>query len=369
MRILALNWRDRGDPMGGGAEVHLHEILRRLVERGHEVTWLACSYPGAPAEEIGDDGIRYRRRGHWAVTNFNVIPLMLDELKQRRYDVVLEDINKVPFYAPLFTRLPVLAVIPHLFGRTVFRETNPAFATYVWLSEAPLAAIYRKSLFMAISDSTRDDLVKRGVARERIDVVHCGMDHERYQLADPPARGTAPRIVHLGRLRRYKSVDVVLRAVARIRDVFADVELDVIGDGPDRLRLIEVAKSLGLESQVHFHGHIPRQRIVETLYRSHLFLNPSPKEGWGLTVIEANECGVPVVASRRPGLVDSVRDRETGLLADYGDDADFAAKALELLTDPPLWRAMSENAVRWARSFSWDDAAVATEDLLERARR
>ena len=105
------------------------------------------------------------------------------------------------------------------------------------------------------------------------------------------------------------------------------------------------------------------------LYRTHLFLNPSPKEGWGLTVIEANECGVPVVASRRPGLVDSVRDGETGLLADYGDDADFAAKALTLLTDPPLWRTMSENAVRWARSFSWDDAALATEALLERSRR
>jgi len=355
--------------MGGGAEVHLHEILRRLVDRGHEVTWLACTYPGAADEEIGEDGIRYRRRGHWAFSNFNVIPLMRDELSKRSYDVVLEDINKVPFYAPLFTRLPVLAVIPHLFGRTVFRETNAAFATYVWLSEVPLSSVYRRSMFMAISDSTRDDLVRRGVKRDKIEVVHCGMDHERYQLDDPPTRGTAPRIVHLGRLRRYKSVDVVLRALARIREVFPDAELDVIGDGPDRLRLIELAKELGLESAAHFHGHVPRQEIVETLYRSHLFLNPSPKEGWGLTVIEANECGVPVVASRRPGLVDSVREGETGLLADYGDDADFAAKALQLLTDPPQWRAMSENAIRWARSFSWDDAALATEDMLERARR
>ena len=67
MRILAVNWRDRQDPMGGGAEVHLHELLRRLVQWGHEVTWLACSWPGAPAEEVRDDGIRYRRAGHWAV--------------------------------------------------------------------------------------------------------------------------------------------------------------------------------------------------------------------------------------------------------------------------------------------------------------
>jgi glycosyltransferase involved in cell wall biosynthesis len=369
VRILALNWRDRVDPMAGGAEVHLHEILRRLVQRGHQVTWLCCSYPGAAAEEIADDGIRYRRRGHWAFTNFSVIPLLRDELKRNPYDVVLEDINKVPFYAPLFTKLPVLAVIPHLFGRTVFRETNPAFATYVWLSEQPLSWIYRNCWFEAISDSTREDLVHRGVKREQIEVVHCGMDHDRYVLDDPPARASAPRIVHLGRLRRYKSVDVVIDALARIREVFADAELDVIGDGPDRPRLIEYAASHGLADAVHFRGHLPRTEIVETLYRSHLFLNPSPKEGWGLTVIEANECGVPVVASRRPGLVDSVRDGETGLLADYGDPEDFANKALSLLTDPPLWRMMSENAVRWARSFSWDDAALETERMLERCRR
>lgn len=354
--------------MKGGAEIHLHEILRRLVQRGHEVTWLACSYPGAKAAERGDDGIRYRRRGHWMVTNFSLPGLLRDELARHDYDVVLEDINKVPFYAPLFTRKPVLAVIPHLFGGTVFRETNPLFGSYVWASERPLAWVYRKSLFLAISESTRDDLVHRGVARERIEVVYCGMDHDRYVLADPPARGTDPVLVHLGRLRRYKSVDVVLEAFAKIRAVFPRATLHIIGDGPDAPRLRALARTLGLEDAIHFRGHVPREDIVDQLYRTHLFLNPSPKEGWGLTVIEANECGVPVVASRRPGLVDSVRENETGLLARYGDVDDFAQKALTLLTDPPLWRTMSENAVRWARGFSWDEAALRTEELLERCR-
>jgi glycosyltransferase involved in cell wall biosynthesis len=353
--------------MKGGAEIHLHEILRRLVRRGHEVTWLACTYPGARAEEVADDGIRYRRKGHWAVTNFHLPGLMRDELTRRDYDVVLEDINKVPFYAPLFTRKPVLAVIPHLFGGTVFRETNPLFASYVWASERPLSWVYRRCLFLAISDSTRDDLVHRGIARERIEVVHCGMDHERYQLDDPPARGHDPVLIHLGRLRRYKSVDVVLRAFARIRTVFPTATLHIVGDGPDAPRLKDLARTLDLLGSVYFRGHVPREEIVAQLYRTHIFLNPSPKEGWGLTVIEANECGVPVVASRRPGLVDSVREGETGLLARYGDDEDFANQALTLLTDPPLWRMMSENAVRWARGFSWDEAALRTEELLRRS--
>ena len=365
MRILAVNWRDRQDPMGGGAEVHLHELLRRLVEWGHEVTWLACSWPGAPEEEVRDDGIRYRRAGHWAIANFVLPRLMKDELSRREYDVVIEDINKIPFFTPRHTDLPVLAVVPHLFGGTVFRETNPIFGTYVWLSERPIPRVYRDCRFMAISESTRDDLVERGIDRDRIEVIHCGMEHERYFREDPPQRGTDPRIIHLGRLRRYKSVDVVVRAIPKIREVFPNVSLQIIGDGPDEDRLRKMVGKLGIEGSVNFMGYRPREEIVDELYRTHLFLNPSPKEGWGLTVIEANECGVPVVASRRPGLQDSVRDGETGLLAEYGDPDDFAAKALTLLTDPPLWRMMSDNAVTWARGFSWDDAAKRTEALLE----
>ncbi len=355
--------------MGGGAEVHLHEILRRLVEWGHEVTWIACHYPGAAFEEVGDDGIRYLRRGRWELANFHLPRLLREETRRHHYDVVLEDINKIPFYSPLHTRLPVLAVVPHLFGGTVFRETNPLFATYVWMSEFPLRWIYRGCRFMAISQSTKEDLQKRGIPGELIDVAECGMDHSRYRMENPPARKDPPQIVHLGRLRRYKSVGVVIRALVRIREVFPEAELQIVGDGPDRVRLQTLAFRLGLSRAVHFRGYLPREEIVDLLYRSRLFLNPSPKEGWGLTVIEANECGVPVVASRRPGLMDSVRDGQTGLLAEYGNVEDFASKSLELLTDLPRWRAMSENATRWAQSFDWEDTARGTLESLQRCLR
>jgi len=159
---------------------------------------------------------------------------------------------------------------------------------------------------------------------------------------------------------------VVIEALVRIRKEYPECDLHIVGDGPDRVRLQTVAFRLGLSKAVHFRGFLPREEVVRLLYQSHLFLNPSPKEGWGLTVIEANECGVPVVASRRPGLVDSVREGETGLLVEYGDPQDFAARALELLGDRARWNSMSENAVRWARSFDWDDTARATEESLRR---
>jgi len=317
------------------------------------------------ALELGEDGIRYRRRGHWQWANWLLPGLLRDELRRREYDVVIEDINKIPFYAPLHTKLPVLAVIPHLFGTTVFREVSPPLATYVWAAELPIPIVYRHCRFMAISESTKQDLVRRGINAGSVEVIECGMDHEHYVLEDPPPRNAHPTLIHLGRLRRYKSVDVVLRAMAIIQNIFPNAELNIVGDGGDRPRLQTLARRMGL-ANTHFRGYLPRPEIVDLLYRTHLFLNPSPKEGWGLTVIEANECGVPVVASRRPGLIDSVRDGQTGRLARFGNPEDFAHKALEILTDPPLWRAYSENSVRWARSFSWEEAAGRTEDLLRR---
>jgi glycosyltransferase involved in cell wall biosynthesis len=364
LRILALNWRDRTDPWHGGAEVQLHEILRRLVLRGHEVTWIACRYEGCAVEEVAEDGIRHVRGGDWHLANFALPRLMRHELRQRPYDVVLEDINKIPFYAPLHTRLPVLVMIPHLFGRTIYRETNPLAASYVLAWEWPIPWIYRNCLFSVASASTASDLRRRGIAAARIEVVHNGMEHECYQLDTPPPRGEHPTLIHLGRLRRYKSVDVAVRAFPKIRSVHPGARLVIIGDGPEEQNLRQLAARLGVADSVEFRGYLPREEIVEQLYRSHVLLNPSPKEGWGLTVIEANECGTPVVASRRPGLVDSVRDGETGLLATYGDADDFAQKTLTLLGDLPFWRLCSENAVRWARSFSWDEAAEKTEALL-----
>ncbi len=357
MRILAVNWRDIRDPLGGGAEIHLHEILKRVAAAGHEVELVAASYPGARDEEVVD-GVLVRRRGHWAVANFELPRLVRRLLRARRYDLIVEDINKIPFYTPLYRRgVPVVAVVPHLFGSTVFREANPLVASYVWAAERLIPAVYRDVDFEVISPSTRDDLVRRGIPADRVRVVYCGMEHERFVLPDPPSPGDDPLIVSWSRLRRYKSVDVALRAFARIRERKPSARLLVMGRGPDELRLRRLADRLGLAASVDFTGHMVWEDLVRTLHRAHVFLNPSPKEGWGLTVIEANECGVPVVASDRPGLRDSVRDGETGLLVPYGDDAAMAAAALELLDDPGRRTRMGAAAREWAHTFSWDRCA------------
>ncbi len=364
-----MNWRDIGDPLGGGAELHLHHILKGAAAAGWQVDLVCSAYAGAPAEdEI--DGVHILRRGHWAVANFVLPPLVRRLLRRGNYDLLVEDINKIPFYTPLYRGdTPLVAIVPHLFGRTVYREANPLLATYVYAAESLIPRLYRDVDFEVISPSTRDDLVARGLDGGRIRTIYCGMDHARFTLTDPPPRADDPLIVSWSRLRRYKSLDVALRAFALIHAALPEARMLVMGRGPDEARLRRLCGKLGLDASVEFRGFQPWDELVRTLHRCHLFLNPSPKEGWGLTVIEAGQCGLPVIASDRPGLKDSVRDGVTGVLVPYGDHAAMASAALELLNDRRRWTAMSDQARRWAAGFSWERCVGESLELFEQVAR
>jgi glycosyltransferase involved in cell wall biosynthesis len=365
MRILAVNWRDIRNPDAGGAEVHLHEILSRLARWGHGVTLIAAAWPGCAREET-IDCIRVLRRGHWYDANLTLPVFAGRHLRHQTYDVVIEDINKLPFFMPLVTSIPVVPVIPHLFGTTVFREANALVGAYVVCMERLIPLVHRKCRFMVISPSTKDDLVARGIEAARIDVVLCGLDHGRYRDLGLE-RFAEPTIVHLGRLRKYKSVEVALRAMLKVRERLPEARLVIIGDGPHRPALEREAARLGLGASVRFEGFMGADELVTFLNRAHLLVNPSPKEGWGLTVVEANACGVPVVASDRPGLRDSVRDGESGFLVPYGDAGAFAEKSLAILGDRGLWNRMSASALDRVKDLTWERCARESLALLERA--
>ena len=348
--------------------MHLFEILRRWRARGHSVTWLAAGFAGLPAEEERD-GIRILRRGAWWNANHTLPAAYRRELSGERFDAVIEDVNKLPFLAPRWAKAPVLAVVPHLFGTTVFAETDPLQGLYVLAHEALIPLVYGKTPFLAISESTRDDLVVRGIPAAHVSVVHCGLDHARFRPT--AAKAEAPRVVFLGRLRRYKGVDVLLDAFARIARALPAARLDVVGDGPHRGALEARARRLGLlggdAPRVRFRGFVPHDEKVALLSAAHVSVCPSPKEGWGLTVIESNACGTAVVASRSPGLVDSVRDGSTGLLVPHGDVAALADAMQRVLADEALRARLERDGRAWADTFTWERCADEAHVVLERA--
>ena len=354
MNVLALNWRDSRHPEAGGAEVHLFEILSRWVARGATVTAVTTSFPGAAPEDL-QNGVRILRRGSWWNGNWAAASAVRGELARERFDLVIEDLNKLPYFSPLYARAPVLVIVPHLFGTTAFAEASWPVAATVWAHERLIPWVYRNCPFLAISESTRRDLEARGVARERVAVSVCGLDHERYR---PGGEKTErPSILYVGRLRRYKGVDVLLEAFAGIKDQLPGVTLTILGDGPHRGALERRARELALGDAVTFTGFVPSAEKVRRLQSAWVSALPSPKEGWGLTVVESNACGTPVVASRSPGLVDSVMDGESGLLVSHGDARALAEALLAMCTDTNLRLRLGKGGLEWAARFTWDRCA------------
>jgi glycosyltransferase involved in cell wall biosynthesis len=366
LNILALNWEDISNPQAGGAEVHLQEILKRIARQGHNVTLLCSGYPGSiPTEEV--EGIKIVRRGSRFNFNF-VAPFALKSLlREGNWDIVIEDINKIPFYTPLYHKLPLLVVIPHLFSDSVFKEINFVLGLYIYLSEKPISWLYKGFQTMVISESTKEDLVKRGLSPENIHVVHCGIDQNHYRFSASIQKYPAPTVIYLGRLKKYKSIDHLLKAFALTLETIPAARLMVVGEGDYKEELIRLSRRLSLDGKVEFTGFVDEEEKVKRLQQAWVAVYPSLKEGWGLTNIEANACGTPVVASNVPGLKDSVVPGRTGLLYEYGDLPKLSECLVKILSDGELRERLTQGGLAWAKEFSWDTTAEKTLELMEMA--
>lgn len=361
MRILVLNWLDRENPQSGGAELHLHQIFGRLAARGHEVELLCSGWKHAPTRVVLD-GIDVHRVGSRYTYPFFAYRYYRRHLASGRHDVVIEDLNKAPLYTPLWKPERLVTLVHHLFGATAFREASAALATGVWLAERPIGKIYRGVPFQAVSESTARDLVLRGVPRSQIRVIYNGVDTEAL-TPDYSLRSLDPRFVYIGRLKRYKGVDILIRALAELDDRRATLEIAGTGDyGPTLEKLVS---DLGLQQRVRFLGFVPEQNKATLLRQAWAAMLASPKEGWGISNIEAAACGTPVIASDSPGIRDSVVDGETGILVPHGDVPAMAAAMRTIMASPSLVRMMGEAGRRFAEGFSWNKSAGNTISHLE----
>lgn len=364
-RILVLNERDPKHPKSGGAEIHVTEIFGRLARRGHRVVHLAAGFEGGAEHEVVDD-VEVRRLGGLA----RYYPRSVLEARRLtragEVDVVVECLNKVPWFSPAWSARPVLALCHHLFGEVAFQQVPWPIAAGVWTLERGIPPIYRRCPFVAISESSRDDLVKRGIDARRVTVSHPGIDHPPFEADTSTPR--APKVIFVGRLEVYKKVDVMLHAMKRLEARFPEAEIVVIGRGPAQGDLQRLSNELGLADRTLFTGFVSDEERDRLLSEARVCVFPSEKEGWGLTVIEANAAGTPVVATDADGLRDSVRDGETGWLVTDGDVDGFADRIGALLEDDALATRMSAAALAWSKRFDWERATDDMAEAIERAR-
>lgn len=362
MKILIFNWQDRLHPQAGGAEAHLHEIFSRLAAWGHEVHLVTCGFDGAPACEVVD-GMQVYRIGSRSTYNLHVPRWWRRTGKGLDVDVVVDDINKIPLMTPLFVKKPIVAIVHHLFGSSIFKEATLPAALYVNFAERCIPYIYRDTPIAAVSDSTRQECIEQGLPASKISLIYNGVDASDYPMK-VDSKAPFPVVTYFGRLKAYKSVDHILRAFAGVLGSHASARLWIIGKGDDEQRLRELAESLGIRNAIDFHGFVDQPTKIRLLSQSWVVVNSSIKEGWGITNIEANACGTPVVSADSPGLRDSVKIDVSGKLYPYGDIGTLETTLNDLIDNEEDRNSLSATSVSWASGFSWEESAREIEKLL-----
>ena len=360
-------------PAAGGAEKHLHRIFGKIVEMGHTVVLFTTTFPGAKEREVVD-GIQVIRKGGDLMFQLTVA-LNLKKLdREFNFDVVVEDLNKLPIFAHWFVRKPLLVQMHHLWRKSIFAEAVFPVAFGVWFFERIIPFFYRTQNFVVVSPSTKKELAEIGVDESRISVIYNGSEKPKVAECTDLATGIAescentanPYFIWLSRVHRYKGIWTALEAFEKFSKSHPDVKLYVVGDGPLLKKLPAWVKSHGLDGKVVLTGFVPAARKYELLSSSLALLQTSYKEGWGLTVMEAAQLCKTTIASDVPGLCDSVRDGETGILFPSGDAAACASAMEKIYSDAELRASLGKNAKRYAESFSWETSARETLELLER---
>ncbi len=344
--------------------MHLHETYSRIAKMGHDVTLFCSSYDGAaPTDEM--NGIKIIRQGGRFFFNYLVMQKYFTAFKGQKFDLIVDDVNKIPFYTPAYVKEPVLGEIHHLLGTSVFQETIFPLASYVYLAERASLPMYKKIHFMVHSPSTLKEVQENGFDEKKIHYVPYGMNHRLFRQTGI-AKTSEPLIGALGRLKKYKSFDHLIEAFAIVKKIIPNAKLVIVGDGDDKPRLMELTNTLGLNDSVTFTGFVGEEEKVQWLNKMHVAVNTSAKEGWGLTAIEANACGTTTVSSNVQGLRDAVIDEETGLLYEYGNREKLAEKILLLLRDTNLRERLAANAFIRSKEFDWQTGAEKTMEVIER---
>ncbi len=351
LRILILNWRDMSHKWAGGAEVYVQELAKRWVKAGHNVT-IFCGNDGSQSRNKIQDGVKIIRRGGTYLVYVWAILYYIFKFRNQ-FDIVIDSENGIPFFTPLYVRVPKFLLIHHV-HQNVFREhlKFPLAQIGVFLEAKLMPFIYRNQNIVTVSESSKVDIQNLGFAsRANITIVSPGINITSFS---PSLKTKYPSFVYLGRIRPYKNLDVAISAFKKLTLYQPNATLKIAGWGENISQLKNQVKNLGLNSKVQFLGRVTEEEKKLLLSSSWAMLQPSSFEGWGITVIEANACGTPVIASDVIGLRDSVIPNKTGILVPLKDIDALAMAMNRMIVDPTYRISMTNSAINWAKNFDWD---------------
>jgi len=358
MRLAFFNWRDIKNPLAGGAEVYVHRVMARLAESGHKATLFTSTFPGAPPHEDIDGVEHIRYGGRYSI--FPKAPLCYRRHIRGRYDAIIESINGVPFFTPLYAKEKIVPFIHQLTRENWYSGISFPLAFAGYHCEDAMLSIYRHRPAIVPSESTRSDLERLGF--DDVTVIKGAADIRQ----TCKTKEKASTLLYLGRLTKSKRVDHALRAFAQILRPHPEARMWVAGSGPEEPALKRLASGLGISDSVIFMGRVDERTKADLLSKAHMLMLPAVREGWGLVVLEANACGTPALGYDVPGLRDSIKAGVNGFLVPDGDVGALSRRAISMLDDGSTLRRLSSGSKKYSEGFCWDKTADRFESLLEK---
>ena len=360
LRILILNWRDTKHKWAGGAEVYVQELAKRWVKDGNTVTIFCGNDSENPRNEVIDGVQIYRNGGFYTVYAWAMLYYLFRF--RGKYDVIIDSENGIPFFTPLYARIPKFLLIHHV-HQEVFRKSLrwPLSTIALFLEARLMPLVYRNIQVITVSPSSKEEILKHKLTKKDPIIIYNGVDTNIYK---PGVKNKNPLILYVGRLQYYKSLHVFIVAASKVLHEIPEAEFVIAGEGEEKANLIKFAEKLGILEKIKFLGKVTEAEKINLFQKAWVFVNPSLMEGWGITTIEANACGTPAIASNVPGLKDAVKDTKTGLLIRYGQYDGFAKAIKNLIKDNALRKKMSEESVNWANNFSWEESSTSFNNII-----
>ncbi|EKD64421.1 MAG: hypothetical protein ACD_50C00390G0001, partial [uncultured bacterium] len=362
LRILIFNWRDTRHIWAGGAEGYIHELSKRWVKEGNRVTIFCGNDAHSPRNQV-IDGIQIVRRGGQYMVYFWAFLYYMLRFRGK-YDVIIDSENGIPFFTPLYAKIPVFLLIHHV-HQEVFRKHLVFPLSFIarFMEARLMPLVYKNNTIITVSESSKKEIENLGLAKSgNIEVLHPGIEDSKFYKSQ---KTNYPSFLYLGRLKPYKNIDIAIRAFAEVVRNQPSAELSIVGEGEMMDRLAGLAARLKVADKVIFYGKISDSDKALLLSQAWVVLQPSLLEGWGITVIEANASGTPVIASNVSGLRDSIVNNQTGVLVPPRNIEAFAGAMRDFIMSKKYREEMSKGAYLWSKNFSWDKSAGNFYHILE----
>jgi len=359
LKIAWFNWKCIKNPEAGGAEVFTHEVARRLTKMGHEISLITSQSKDLPPKEV-INGYKVLRSGN-RFTVYIKARKIYNRYFKGKVDVVIDEINTIPFFTVTYVKEPIVVLIHQLAREFWLYELKPPISWIGYFIEPYYLRLYRSKPTITVSKSTKGDLETLGFKRTFI--VPEGLSLK--PIDKIPEKEEKPTIIFLGRLRRVKRPDHALKAFIHVKKEIPKSKLWIVGDGPLKKALKKLVKKYGLENDVIFYGKVSEKEKIKLLRRAHVLVFPGIREGWGLVVTEANSQGTPAVAYDVPGLRDSIKHMNTGILVPKDDIKALAKSLILILQHEDLRKKLTKNALEWAKNFNWDKTAMEFSRILK----